>query len=121
MDGMCKVFFSPSGGLPAAWRVGQQAFLAQLAVAEVTATRLTDLCSPVRGSAKTAFARQMAMYLCRMVFAMRLCDIALAFGRDRSTVAHALARIEEARENAEFDRRLHWLEAALQRAGGDHG
>lgn len=116
---MCKADFAASDGVGPVWRAGQQALLAQLAVAEVTGIRLTDLCSPVRGRARTAFSRQTAMYLCRMVFAMRLCDIALAFGRDRSTVAHALRRVEEAREDPEFDRRLVWLEAALRRAGGD--
>jgi len=58
------------------------------------------------------------MYLCHLVFALRASDIAVVFGRDRSTAAHAIARIEEARENPEVDRRLYWLEAALRRAGG---
>jgi chromosomal replication initiation ATPase DnaA len=92
-----------------------------MAVAEVMGVRLTQLCSEMRGDAKVAFARQTAMYLCHLVFALRASDIATAFGRDRSTAAHAIARIEEARENPEVDRRLYWLEAALRRAGGFYG
>jgi len=103
------------------WQAGQQALLVQITVAEVLRVRLTDLCGPQRGDAHSAFARQTAMYLCRLVFDMRLGDIAMAFGRDRSTASHAIRRIEEAREDAVFDSRLAWLESALRQAGGFHG
>jgi chromosomal replication initiation ATPase DnaA len=102
----------------AVWRAGQQALLAQMTVSEVLGIRLTALAGQDRGDTRAAQARQIAMYLCRVVYVMRLNDIGLAFGRDRSTAAHAVRRIEEAREDPDFDRRLSWLEAALQRAGG---
>jgi len=42
-----------------------------------------------RGSADVAFARQVAMYLCHVAFEYSLSRVAIAFHRDRSTVAHA--------------------------------
>jgi chromosomal replication initiation ATPase DnaA len=116
---MCKMRAVPDDGT--VWRAGQQALLAQLVVAEVLGVRLTDLAGQERGEVRAALARQIAMYLCRLVYGMRLADVALAFGRDRSTAAHAVRRIEEARENPDFDRRIAWLEAALLRAGGFDG
>lgn len=100
---------------------GQRALLAQMTVAEVTGVALLELGGDKRGGAKAAFARQTAMYLCHLVFAMTCTDIARAFGRDRTTIRHAVRRIEEAREHPEFDRSLQWLEGTLRRAGGSHG
>ena len=113
---MCKGV--PAAQTPEVSLTCQRALLVQIAVAEVTGVHLAALCAGVRGDARSAFARQMAMYLCRLVFDMSLGDIAAAFGRDRSTAAHAIRRIEEAREQPEIDRCTAWLEAALRRAGG---
>ena len=113
---MCK--WVPAAQMPELLVACQRALLVQIAVAEVTGVHLTALCAEGRGDARSAFARQLAMYLCRLVYDMSLGDIALAFGRDRSTAAHAIRRIEEAREQPEIDRCTAWLEAALRRAGG---
>lgn len=99
------------------FRVGEDVLLVQMAVAEVTGVGLTDLASGKRGGAQAAFARQTAMYLCHLVFRMSARRVAEAFGRDRTTVRHALHRIEELREDRELDRVLNWLEAMLRRAG----
>lgn len=107
-----------TGGVPEISRCGQQALLVQMAVAEVMGVRLTDVCSVSRGDARAAFARQLAMYLCHLVYAMRPTHIAIVFGRDRSTASYALRRIEEAREHPEVDRWITWLECTLRRAGG---
>lgn len=98
----------------------EQALLAQMVVAEVTGIRLTALCAGSRGDAGSAFARQMAMYLCHLAFAMSFTAVGQAFGRDRTTAGHAVRRIEEAREDPELDRVLQHLEEALRRAGGSH-
>lgn len=98
---------------------GARAYLAQMAVCEAFGVHLVALTAEGRGRRKIAFARQTAMYLCRLVFAMRLSEIARCFGRDRTTVAHALDRIEEARENARFDAKLRRLEALLRDIGCD--
>jgi chromosomal replication initiation ATPase DnaA len=105
---------------PAPWIsvAGQQALLVQMAVAEVTGIALNALCAQGRGDARTALARQMAMYLCHLAFEMSLTRIAQSFGRDRTTVSHAIHRIEDLREDDGLDRILIWLEAMLRRAGG---
>lgn len=94
-----------------------QVLLVQMAVAEATGVELARLGGDKRGDPRSALARQTAMYLCRLVFEMSPMQIGQAFGRDRKTVCHALLRVEELREDYEFDRRLGWLEASLRRIG----
>lgn len=115
---MCK--WVPVRGLPEGSDAGQRALLVQIAVSRAMGIGLLALVAPDRGGAREAFARQMAMYLCRLVYAMSLKDIALAFGRDRSTAMHAIQRVEDAREHPDVDRRLAWLEATIMRMGGPH-
>jgi chromosomal replication initiation ATPase DnaA len=69
-----------------------------------------------RGAADTAFARQVAAYLCHVGFELSLGRIAAAFGRDRSTIAYACHAIEDRREDAQFDLWISGLEAMLQQA-----
>lgn len=69
-----------------------------------------------RGCAKAAFARQIAMYLCHTGFELSLARVAAAFGRDRSTVAHACHLIEDRREEGQFDLWLDALETMLRAA-----
>jgi chromosomal replication initiation ATPase DnaA len=69
-----------------------------------------------RGAAEAAFARQVAAYLCHVGFELSLARIAAAFGRDRSTIAHACHTIEDRREDAQFDLWIGGLEAMLQQA-----
>jgi chromosomal replication initiation ATPase DnaA len=97
---------------------GQRALLVQMAVAELTGVEVTQICAAKRGDPKSAQARQMAMYLCHLVFGMNRTQVGQAFGRDRKTVRHALQRIEDLREDREFDRALSWLESSLRKIGG---
>ncbi len=69
-----------------------------------------------RGARREAFARQVAMYLCHVAFAFSYQRVAIAFGRDRSTVAHACHVIEDKREDARFDFWISGLEMMLRRA-----
>jgi chromosomal replication initiation ATPase DnaA len=71
---------------------------------------------PVRGTAQHAFARQVAMYLTHVAFGMSLRRVAVAFGRDRSTVAYACHLIEDRRDDPKVDDMLDQLEAALRAA-----
>lgn len=96
----------------------QRALLVQMAVAEVWNVELGRIGGCRRGDPRCALARQTAMYLCRLVFNMKVAQIGVAFGRDRKTVRHAVRRIEELREDYEFDRTLTWLEASLNGLGG---
>jgi len=72
-----------------------------------------EILTAPRGRAETAFARQVAMYLCHGGFQMSLARVAVAFGRDRSTVAHACHAIEDRREEPQFDLWIGALEALL--------
>jgi chromosomal replication initiation ATPase DnaA len=70
---------------------------------------------PTRGRSRVAFARQVAMYLAHVSFGMTLTTVGLAFRRDRTTVAHACALVEDARDDPEIDRTLELLEAIVKR------
>lgn len=69
-----------------------------------------------RGGSQTAYARQLAMYLCHVAFELSLSRVAAAFGRDRSTVAHACHAIEDRRDEDQFDLWMTSLEAMMRAA-----
>lgn len=76
----------------------------------------TDIICKARGSAQVAAARQVAMYLCHVSLEWSLARVAIAFRRDRSTVAYACHAIEDKRDDAKFDRWIAGLEAMVRRA-----
>jgi hypothetical protein len=47
--------------------------------------------------------QQIAMYVCHVVLQLTMTDIAAAFGRDRTTVGHACARVEDRRDDKAYD------------------
>lgn len=75
-----------------------------------------NIVDDARRCTKTAYARQLAMYLCHTGFELSLARVAVAFGRDRSTVAHACHAIEDRREEDQFDLWIGSLEAMLRAA-----
>lgn len=68
------------------------------------------LTGPTRGAPRTAFARQTAMYLAHVCFGLSYDVIGRVFGRDRTTVSHACAVIEDRRDDIWVDCRLATLE-----------
>lgn len=72
-----------------------------------------DLLIPTRGAPNSALARQIAMYLTHVGFGMSLHRVANAFGRDRSTIAHACHLIEDKRDDMAFDAFIDALEKSL--------
>ena len=96
----------------AEWRAAR-ARLAEAGAATSCATRIGRLRSRCRGTAAQAHARQLAMYLAHVVFGLNYTQIGLCFGRDRTTVRHACARIEDARDDRLWDGTLSALELAL--------
>jgi hypothetical protein len=84
------------------------------AVAPAFAVRRGALWAATRGSPGEAFARQVAMYLVHVGFGLSLSEVARLFARDRSTVAHACALVEDRRDAAPFDRALDLLEGLLR-------
>jgi chromosomal replication initiation ATPase DnaA len=93
-----------------------KARLAQHAVAFVFNLPVDDIAAPTRRSKRAAFARQVAMYLVHTAFGVPVARTAQAFGRDRTTVAHACQLIEDRREDPALDDRLDALESFLRAA-----
>ena len=73
-----------------------------------------DLQLARRGRAQVALARQTAMYLAHVGFSLSLTEVGQLFERDRTTVAHACALIEDRRDDCDFDRALELLERAVK-------
>jgi hypothetical protein len=85
--------------------------VAEAAVAATFAVHPAALQSKSRGSYVVAFARQAAMYLAHVAFSLSYSEVGRAFGRDRTTAAHACRLIEERRDDPAVDALLAALEA----------
>lgn len=87
--------------------------LAAAAAAAVVGVPAQTLAAPSRCRAPIAHARQLAVYLQHVALGASLSACARLFGRDRATVRHACARIEDMRDDPRFDRCATRLETAL--------
>jgi hypothetical protein len=69
--------------------------------------RISSLAVRSRGrTAPISLARQIAMYLAHVAFRLSYTEVGQLFGRDRTTVAHACAVIEDLRDDQTIDRAL---------------
>lgn len=84
--------------------------LIEAAIGDVFGVERRDLSAQSRGKAPVALARQAAMYLAHVTCGLSLTDVGLVFTRDRTTVAHACAVIEDRRDDPVFDRALELME-----------
>jgi hypothetical protein len=90
----------------------QRAEISPRSVSGVVATIATEMMfltsdEPQRGHNRRfamSHVQQIAMYVCHVVLQMTMTEIGRGFGRDRSTVGHACARVEDRRDEAGFDR-----------------
>ncbi len=82
-------------------------------VALVYEVEHAQLVARTRGRKNIAFARQVAMYLAHTAGGLSLSDVGRLFGRDRTTVAHGCALVEDGRDDLTFDRSLSHLESAI--------
>lgn len=62
-----------------------------------------------------AHIQQISMYVCHVVLQMTMTEIGIAMGRDRTTVGHACARVEDRRDDRAYDQ----LIAAVERVVGN--
>lgn len=76
---------------------------------------------PSRCGAEVAEARQLAMYLMHVILRRSYGEIGRFFGRDRTTVAHACAHIEDLRDSPGFEAEVQRLEAVLATAAPETG
>lgn len=74
-----------------------------------------------RGDVEVARARHLAMYLMHVVLQIPLTNIGKIFGRDRTTVGHACARMEDMRDDRRFDAAVMLLEAEIEDWRQGHG
>jgi hypothetical protein len=85
-------------------------------VAQLTAAAFAipygEIAAATRRTREVAFARQCAMYLARVGLVMNYRDIGRAFGRDRTTAAHACRQVESCRDDPAVDELLGRLERA---------
>lgn len=93
--------------------------LMETAVAATFAVPLKELQASTRCRADVAFARQVTMYLARVVLGMRYSAIGRACGRDHTTVAHACHVVEQRRDDPATNRVLHTLEHLSRDIAGD--
>lgn len=70
-----------------------------------------DILSARRARADIAHARHTAIYLAHVAFQLPPLLVAEGFGRDRSSVGYALQRIENQRDDADFDLLLTRMES----------
>ncbi len=71
-----------------------------------------------RGPARVALARQVAMYLTHVVGEFDYAQVGRLFGRDRTTVKHACAVVEDRRDDPKFDLTLQLLEGIVEHICG---
>ena len=91
------------------------AFVTSL-VAMATGVCPVQIRSRTRNKANAARARQIAMYLSHVTFEWPLARVGAAFGRDRTTASYACHRVEDLRDDADFDANLNAMEACLRYA-----
>lgn len=94
-------------------------------VIDITAALFTVSSKELRGGSAAmgvARVRQIAMYVAHTVLGVSMKEVGRAFGRHRSTVAHACKVVEDLRDDKEFERLLGVAEnvvrAAFRTRGG---
>lgn len=102
-----------SGQSQTALRATAGARLAEVATVAAARIPLTGLRAANRGRKPVALARQTAMYLAHVAFGLNLSRVGICFGRDRTTVRHACALIEDRRDDPGLEFGLTALEVAL--------
>lgn len=101
-------------------RRSNHAFVREFLLRAVAATFEVDttlLLLPTRGSAATARARQVAMYLAHVGCRLSLTEVGRLFRCDRRTVVHACRVVEEWHEDRSFDKAVGYLESRVRLVG----
>lgn len=87
--------------------------LCSAAVCAASGVSPAEIATRARGRAKIARARHLAIYLQHVAFGATFSSCGRMFRRDRTSVRHACARIEDARDQPRFDHAVSYLEGAL--------
>lgn len=73
--------------------------------------RVAEIRRPSRAESRACDARHAAMYLANTTFGISLTRIGAAFGRERTSIAYAIRRVEDWRDDAACNLMLERLEA----------
>ncbi|MBJ3776416.1 helix-turn-helix domain-containing protein [Acuticoccus mangrovi] len=84
--------------------------------ARAAGVRVADLECPTRGHAHVAFARQLLCYLANTMLNLNYATVGALVGRDRATIRHACATIEDRRDDGAFDMFVTSVEDAVRSA-----
>lgn len=87
--------------------------LCRAAASAACGVSTSDIASPDRCRAPVSRARHLAIYLHHVVFGASLSSCGRMFARDRTSIRHACANIEDRRDDPRFDRAVARLEEAL--------
>lgn len=116
-----RTAFEEAGGRVIAFDRVRGGDCAAAAVVAIVARRrsipLGRLLHRSRCEADIAEARQLAMYLVHVILGRTYSQVGQFFGRDRTTVAHACARIEDQRDSRSFDEEVAAFEEAIGASG----
>ncbi len=94
----------------------RQVMLALSLAAYATETPLDEVLEADKGRMPVSRTRQIAMYLSHVAFSMSIGRVANAFGRHNTTVAYACGRVEDCRDDPDFDAWMERLETAARAA-----
>lgn len=95
--------------------------LAALICADLFSVAVGDIYAARRGRARAALARQVSVYIAHVSLGLTYAQLAAAFRRDRTTIAHACRLIEDMRDDTAFDAKVAQAEAELHRLCCQHG
>ena len=97
-------------GRPSASEAARLRRIIEGAIGDIFGVPKADLSKASRGKAPVALARQVAMYVAHVACGLSLTQVGQIFARDRTTVAHACAVVEDKRDDPVFDRALELME-----------
>ena len=80
--------------------------LVVIIIAAIFQVPLAQIMGATRATARVANARQAAIYIAHTLLSVSYGEVALFFGRDRTTIAHACKTIEDLRDDISFDCKL---------------
>jgi chromosomal replication initiation ATPase DnaA len=89
------------------WRIVEHAVMKAFSLG------VGDINAGSRGAARAAHARQVAMYLAHVTCHRSYTEVGRMAKRDRTTVAHACAVVEDGRDDPAFDQTLEHLERSV--------
>lgn len=108
------------GRVGGAWSRDREAAKVVKLVARDKQVPMQMLLHRSRGRAGVAATRQLAMYLTHVMLGRTLTDVGELFGRDRTTVSHACALVEDKRDLPRFDADVCRLEQAIEQFVSAH-